>query len=280
MKEEKCFGSSHHSFSISKPQVTNLITLCVEVTVAVGEQWAVDIVHLDFRKLCTGDGIMPCTGWGLATWEKSCWRIWGLMWVTCVPCPWRRLTAYWTALRGASSLKWGDCLYLALVRPSVILGPVLSSHYKKGVAKLGRGQGRFPGWLRLEDLLWGERLWQLGSSDLEKGWFQRSNNSLTEPGALLGDVEGERATVVMNWSGGRSELNTGTETVTVRIRKLEQPVQRGRRIPQLGGFPVQTGPWSQSYSEHELGLETSWAFMSIRGDALIHCDTLLMLYEV
>ena len=85
---------------------------------------------------------------------------------------------------------------MALVRPSVILGPVLSSQYKKDVAKLERGQWRLPGWLRLEHLPWEERLRELGSSSLEKRRLQRPNNSLPvpkgpEPGALLGEMGGE-----------------------------------------------------------------------------------------
>lgn len=55
-----------------------------DIAESAAEQWAVDNVHLDFRKFCTWDGIMLCTGWGLTTWDavllKDCWRIWGPCW--------------------------------------------------------------------------------------------------------------------------------------------------------------------------------------------------------
>ena len=84
VKEEEVIGSSHHRFSKSKSHLTNLTAFCAEVTGSVDEWWAVDIVHLDFSKFCTWDGMMPCTGWELTTWGavllKNCSRIWGPCW--------------------------------------------------------------------------------------------------------------------------------------------------------------------------------------------------------
>ena len=50
MKDKKVIGSSQHGFSKSKSCLTNLIAFCNEVTGAVEERKAVDVVYLDFSK--------------------------------------------------------------------------------------------------------------------------------------------------------------------------------------------------------------------------------------
>lgn len=50
MEDKKVIWNSQHGFSKGKSCLTNLIAFCNEVTGAVEEQKAVDVVYLDFSK--------------------------------------------------------------------------------------------------------------------------------------------------------------------------------------------------------------------------------------